>query len=62
MLEHLFRSSFRAKVRQRDRGAPACVRTLERCKVGLVARKDSYADWAVYMRQVGMDLGETASA
>jgi hypothetical protein len=29
---------------------------------GLVARKDSYADWAAYMRQVGMDLGETASA
>ena len=31
-------------------------------KDGLVARKDAYADWAVYMRQVGMDLGETASA
>jgi len=31
-------------------------------KDGLVARKDSYADWALYMRQVGMDLGEPVSA
>jgi steroid delta-isomerase-like uncharacterized protein len=31
-------------------------------KDGLVARKDSYADWALYMRQVGMELGAPVSA